>query len=315
VDRRTVLGLGAGLLANLPRAARAAESAAPETIVLWPDGVPGGARPALQLQYSGPADERNATGIIEPALALVRPPNPDGCALLIVPGGGYMQEGIDIEGFDIAHRFAEAGVTSFVLTYRLPYEGWSQGPIVVLQDAQRALRTIRARAHTLDLDPVRIGAIGFSAGGHVVATLAARSDDVVYPVMDAIDALDARPSFFALGYPVITMLPPFAHEASREKLLGTAATTAERQDWSVERFVNAGMPPGFLFAAADDIYVPPENTLMMAAALREKHVAAEMHLFETGGHGFGIRVPSTSTTFTWPDLFLRWGRAHAVFKG
>jgi len=111
------------------------------------------------------------------------------------------------------------------------------------------------------------------------------------------------------------MLPPFAHEASREKLLGTAATTAERQDWSVERFVNAGMPPGFLFAAADDIYVPPENTLMMAAALREKHIASEMHLFETGGHGFGIRVPSGSTTFTWPDLFLRWGRAHAVFKG
>src|SRR5262249_33523191 len=139
-----------------------------EIVPLWPPGKPGGA-PKLELRATGAAGDRVLTGITTPSLSVHRPAKPDGSALLIVPGGGYMEERIDSEGIEIARRFAQDGVTAFVLTYRLPSEGWPQGPATPLEDALRAMRKIRASASRYRIDPARIGAIGFSAGGHLVA--------------------------------------------------------------------------------------------------------------------------------------------------
>ncbi len=313
MDRRAVIGLGAALLSGLPRAALAANEPL-QTFPLWPEGIPDTTALTLAPGFAGPVDNRIATGIAAPAMSLVSPEKPDSSALLIVPGGGYMQETIDVEGFEIARRFAEAGITCFVLSYRLPNEGWTQGPLAPIQDIQRAMRLIRANAAKLDLDVMRVAAIGFSAGGHMVSTLAARSSEDFYKPVDAVDKLDARPTVFATGYAVITMELPFAHEASREHFLGKSATDAQRAAWSVERFIKEGMPPGFLFACNDDPYVPVENTTLLADAMRARRITREVHLFESGGHGFGLRAPANSTAGTWPDLFLRWGRTRGVFR-
>jgi acetyl esterase/lipase len=314
VDRRTVIGLGAALLSGLPHVASAANEP-PLMFPLWPEGrVPDTTSLDLAPEFAGPSDNRIATGIAAPSMCLVSPAKPDGSALLIVPGGGYMQETIDVEGFEIARRFADAGVTCFVLSYRLPNEGWTQGPLAPIQDIQRAIRLIRANASSLSLDVMRVAAIGFSAGGHMVATLAARNGEEFYKPVDAIDRLDPRPTIFATGYAVVTMELPYVHEASREHFLGQTVTDAQRRAWSVERYVKEGMPSGFLFACNDDPYVPVENTLALAAAMRAKRVTSETHIFESGGHGFGLRVPTTSTAGSWPDLFLRWGRTRGVFK-
>lgn len=320
MDRRTLIGLGAALFSGLPRLAEAspvasALSGASDVLPLWPSGPPGGALPALRPRSAGAEDDRILTGVLTPSLSIVMPAKPDGSALLVVPGGGYMQLTWDIEGAEIARRFADSGVTCFLLSYRLPNEGWSAGPLAPLQDAIRAMRLIRSTAAQHDIDPARIGAIGFSAGGHLVASLATRSNEPTYAAMDEVDRVDARPSFIGLGYPVITMLPPYAHEASREHLLGVAATDEQRTAWSVERAVTVDTPPAFLFAAADDPYVPVENTLAMFSALKVKKVAAEMHIFERGGHGFGLRALAPSTTSLWPSLFSEWARMHGMFGG
>jgi len=322
MDRRTFIGA----LAALPTAAASAEAPAPpldsaEAIPLWPAAPPGspGVPPAQHVSEQSPDPNvfhnRELTGIARPLLYVVRPEQPDGSALLVAPGGGYSELGIDNEGFDIADRFRTAGVTAFILVYRLPGEGWLGGRDVPLQDAQRAMRLIRADASAFGIDPARLGVMGFSAGGHLAASLAERFDAPIYEVQDTADSLSAKPAFAALLYPVITMLPPYAHEASRERLLGTNPSTALRAAYSCERRVTADTPPMFLTAALDDPDVPPENTLSMFAALRTEHVPVEMHLFERGGHGFAIRGTAGLPVAAWPDLFLRWAASKGWLRG
>ena len=323
MDRRAAIGLTAGAVVSLAAGAGLTESgglkradAGPEIVPLWPGIPPGGSgvHPTLTIEdrenlFSATRD-RIAMGIAAPTLTVFRPQAPNGAALLIVPGGGYSRILIDKEGGDIAERFDLSGVTGFVLTYRLPSEGWADGPDVPLQDAQRAMRLIRANAARFGIDRGRVGVIGFSAGGHLAASLATRHGARVSAPIDPTDHEDASPSFAALIYPVITMLAPFAHEASRERLLGEHPTTAERAAYSCERLVNADTPPSFLVAAADDPDVPIENTLSMFASLRAAHVPAEMHIFEEGGHGFGLRGAQGKPVSAWPDLLLRWLGRH-----
>lgn len=321
MDRRTFLGT----LAVLPAAARADDAVPPdstnaETIALWSGAPPdvGIVMPVPktieQSADPGAFHNRVLDGIAEPVLHVVRPARPDGSALLIVPGGGYLEIWIDNEGFDVAAEFAAAGVTCFVLVYRLPSEGWLEGRDVPLQDAQRAIRLIRANASRFGVDPARVGAIGFSAGGHLVATVATRFAASVYDRRDDADVLNARPDFTALFYPVITMMPPFAHEASREELLGATPSGTLRAAYSCEKLVRADTPPGFLAAALDDDFVAPENTIEFLTALRTAHVPAECHLFERGGHGFGIRGASGLPAANWPELFLKWGTSRGYFR-
>jgi acetyl esterase/lipase len=304
----------------VPAAARAQASSlfVPyEMLPLWPGIPPGGpvSLPELEInEQSGDANlhDRMLVGIAEPAMLVNRPANPDGSALLVVPGGGYRRISIDNEGFNVAARLGQAGITAFVLVYRLPAEGWRNAPDVPLQDAQRAMRLIRTNAPRFDIDPSRLGTIGFSAGGHIAAQLATRGEARVYEPQDEIDHLAARPEFAAMLYPVITMLPPYAHESSREMLLGSNPSVALRAAYSCERLVTPAALPSFLAAALDDPDVPPDNTLAYFAGLRGVRVPVEMHLFEKGGHGFGIGAKSGPA---WPDLFVRWGVARGYFRG
>ncbi len=333
MDRRSVLGLGAAAVATFAASARAADPLQPgwvpssdrlpgdptETIPLWPRTPPGGAHVHLTLQLiersPTPAvfHDRFVTDIGAPLLTVFRPDKPNGAALLLAPGGGYRRVVIDKEGFEAARRLNGSGITVFNLRYRLPAEGWDNGADVPLQDAQRAMRLIRARAKDFAVDPKRVGVLGFSAGGHVAASLLTRADEPVYRPADKLDALDARPDFAGLMYPVISMAPPIAHAGSREKLLGTNPTEAQQALYSPDRHVTPNVPPAFIALAADDKEVDPANSLAFRAALAAAGVNSEFHMFEEGGHGFGIRLAQGKPAAVWPDLFVAWGRRHGWF--
>ncbi|HWA63049.1 MAG TPA: alpha/beta hydrolase, partial [Caulobacteraceae bacterium] len=292
----------------------AAEPADPtETVRLWP-GPPPGAPAVLpreeivdRIRTSGFQD-RYVTGIGTPLMTVFRPARPNGAAALVIPGGGYIRVVIDKEGFEVGRRLSSGGVTVFVLRYRLPGEGWADRTRVALQDAQRAVRLIRARATAFGVDPARVAVLGFSAGGHVGASLATRFAETAYAPVDAADALPARPDLSALFYPVMTMAPDFAHAGSRAALLGPSPTPALEAETSPQRHVTAVVPPTFLVHAWDDPSVPVENALQYLTALRAAKVPAEAHLFEEGGHGFGIRLAAGKPAAAWPDLFLAWSK-------
>jgi acetyl esterase/lipase len=311
LDRRVLLSLASTAAAGPALAAALPPRDPSETVPLWP-GKPPGARNPLpretitdRIKTSGFQD-RFVTGVGRPLLTVFRPARPNGAAALICPGGGYIRVVIDKESFEVAHRLAAASVTSFVLRYRLPAEGWDHAADVPLQDAQRAIRLIRAGAAGFGIDPTRVCVMGFSAGGHVAASLATRHDVAVYAPVDASDRQPARPDLSALFYPVIDMAKPFAHVGSREALLGKSPMPAEASAYSPHRHVTAKTPATFLVHAWDDPAVPTENSLNYLAALRAAKVAAEAHLFEEGGHGFGIRLAQGKPAAAWPELFLAW---------
>lgn len=307
--------LAAALALGLTNSAMAQDSPAGPghaVIALWPKWPPGAehatAREEIVERSKDTAviRDRIIKGVTHPTLIAMRPEHPNGAALLMAPGGGYSWVVMDKEGYEAAERFAKAGVTVFVMTYRLPQEGWSAGPATPLQDAQRAMRVIRAHAAEFAVDPKRVGVIGFSAGGHVAGLLALKFDKATYPAVDAADLASARPDFTVLMYPVATMAQPYAHPDSRKNLLGETPTPAAVAEWSLETNVRPDAPPTFLVHAVDDPSVPVENSLRLFDALRAKKVPVEMHLFEEGGHGFGLRFAVGKPAAAWPDLVLGW---------
>jgi acetyl esterase/lipase len=313
IGRRALMGLAA--LATTAPLAGAANAIPPpdpvESVPLWP-GHPPGARDPLpreeivdRIQTTGVQD-RYVTGIGRPELTVFRPARPSGAALVVAPGGGYVRVVIDKEGFEVGHRMTMAGITVFVLRYRLPGEGWDRASDVPLQDAQRAMRLVRANARRFGIDPARVGFMGFSAGGHLATSIATRFAEAVYTPVDAADAVSARPDLSCPMYPVITMDPAAAHAGSRTMLLGPNPTREQEARYSPERHVTAEVPPTFLIHAWDDTTVPVENSLRYLEALRAHKVSAEAHLFAEGGHGFGIRDAAGKPAAAWPDLFLAW---------
>jgi acetyl esterase/lipase len=325
MDRRTVLGLGAAALTAM--AARAEPMRADgsllsdptEIMPLWPHTPPGGAGVHLTARIVERSPDlaayhdRYVDSVAAPLLTVFRPDRPNGAAILICPGGGYVRTVIDKEAFESARRFNASGLTAFVLRYRLPGEGWSNRSDVPLQDAQRAMRLIRANAARFPIDPARLGVLGFSAGGHVAASLATRFADAVYAPLDAADAFPARPAFAGLMYPVITMAAA-AHGGSRDKLLGENPSPETIAKYSCERHVSAATPPSFVCYALDDDAVPPlGNGLAMYQALAAAKVKTELHAFQEGGHGFGIRLATGKPCAAWPDLFLAWARRGGWF--
>lgn len=321
IDRRTIMvGLGAGVgisvttsvLAQIAQALPA--PAEPDAwIDLWPGPPPGAPSPLPEEQVVERSDDprfpdRIMQSIIRPRMAVFRPANANGAAVLIMPGGGYRHVVIDKEGFEMARWLAARGIAAFVLFYRLPHQGWAAGPDVPLADAQRALRVLRHRRDSLGIDPARISIMGFSAGGHVAASLAARFDATVYIPVDSVDAQPARPDAAALIYPVISMRANIAHAGSRERLLGAASPAALEQAHSPDANVPDNAPDCFILHAEDDDVVPVANALAMRAALRAKRVAVETHLYERGGHGFGISRAAGKPVAAWPDTWLAWAR-------
>ena len=331
IDRRTLItaaGLGlaatpahAATLAQAPwseavRAAAVTPERAPadptETVRLWPGGAPGGERvtvnPVVPERSTDPAwHDRYAAHTRDPIMTVFRPERPNGAALLLIPGGGYRWAVVHKEGYDCARVFAAAGVTCFVLRYRLPADGWAAGPNAPLQDAQRAMRLIRPHAADYGIDPDRIGALGASAGGHLAGTLAARHWDVVYDAVDEADAVSARPDLSILMYPVATLTDPHTHAGSRHELLGPSPTPDQIRDWSLETMPRRDTPPTFIVHAMDDGAVPPENAMILTTTLRAANTPVETHLFEEGGHGFGIRQIVGRPAAVWPELALAWG--------
>lgn len=327
MDRRTMIGAGlaAAALSNqaLADTLMPGDGSVPgdpkDNITLWPGTPPGGAGMHLvnRVQNRDPgaaAIDRYIDQVGTPIMNVFRPDRPDGSAMIVAPGGGYLREMLDFEGTDIARRFTAAGVTCFVLRYRLPGEGWANRSDVPLQDAQRAMRLVRASVGKYGIDPVRVGFMGFSAGGHVACSIATRFAAQVYAPLDAADRFDARPSFSVPIYPVVTM-GEGCHKGSRDNLLGPDPSPAKIMEYSCEKNVPADVPPSWICLAADDMTVPPfPNGLAYFTALRAADIPAEIHVFEAGGHGFGISRTMGEPDAAWPELLLRWGASHGFFK-
>ena len=316
-DRRSLLGLGALAMAA-PGLARAQANALPvEVMDLWPGPAPGGEKVTVteQVVLRKPGGDPNDTAFVnvtKPWLMMRRPARPNGAAILMIPGGGYARVAVSKAGGGIDAWIAAQGITAFVMDYRLPADGWAAGPDVALQDAQRAIRLIRARAPELGLDPARVAVAGFSAGGHVAARLATRFATDSYAPIDAADRLPTRPMAAGLFYPVITMTAPYAHGGSLRHLLGRDPTEAARLAISAEQNIPTDAPPTFIAAAADDNVVPMQNSLLMFQALQARKIASELHVFESGGHGFGFKSQD-GVPLPWPDLLTAFLKRHGLY--
>ena len=320
MDRREVIGLGlAGALVSGAARAQTEPGYLPgdstEFVKLWPGTPPGGEGIKLTLKVADTVEPdgfhvRAISQIQTPGFFVYRPSKPDGRALLVIPGGGYAAEGVDRGGREIAQHFSALGITCFVLRYRLPGEGWKSRETVPLQDAQRAMRLIRRDATKYGVDPARLAAIGFSAGGHLSASLAMRHGMQTYTAVDAADTLEAKPLLACHMYPVVTM-GEGAHSGSRDKLLGETPSAEAVVEWSLEKHVAADTTPSFICLPADDQIVPPfPNGMTLFGALQAQKVPSELHVFEVGGHGFSLHWTIGKPAAAWPGLFLSWAAAH-----
>ncbi|MCD0475508.1 alpha/beta hydrolase [Flavobacterium sp. EDS] len=230
----------------------------------------------------------------------------NGTAILIFPGGGYSHLSIDKEGTKVAKWLNTLGITAFVIKYRLPSDLIMKDKTIgPLQDAQEAMRFIRKNASQWDLDSTKIGIIGFSAGGHLASTLSTHYNDIVYKTDYSISA---RPSFSILIYPVISMTKEVVHKGSQTNLLGTNPSLELINKFSNEKTVTSDTPTAFLVHATDDTVVPSENSINYYLALKKNKIPAELHLYEKGGHGFGLGVKDTSQF--WTRDCLEWLKAN-----
>ncbi len=253
------------------------------SIVLWPDSVPGEeqpkAKPTVQIDDEG--DIERLLVVTNPVLEVFAPeaPNSHKGSILIFPGGGYSKLAIQKEGYEIAHWLNSLGYTAFVLQYRIPKK--QEG---ALMDAQRAIRIVRSKAEELNIDPNKIGVLGFSAGASLAARASTRYVDQTYIPIDVVDSISSKPNFSILIYPAYL-------------------DQGENNSLTPELVVNEDTPPMFLYVAADDRYA--NSSLVMTQALREQKVLVELHVAPQGGHGFGLRKGNPAAE-KWPGLAAEW---------
>ncbi len=274
------------LLVILTSSALIAQAHTP--ISLWPDGAPG----AL-----GTADSD-----IPKVTVYLPQGRSTGTGVLVFPGGSYAFLAMDHEGRQIAEWLNHLGVAAFVVQYRYaPY----RHP-VELNDAKRAMRYVRSHAAEFKILPDRIGVWGFSAGGHLASTLGTHYDGGNPSSPDLIERVSSRPDFMILAYPVIDPLGD-ASKGSFENLLGKDADPALVRELSNDLYVNAQTPPTFLMAASDDTAVSPECSLNFYSALLKAGVPAELHIYESGGHGFGLGSLNPRVS-SWSQRLAEWLR-------
>lgn len=229
-----------------------------------------------------------------------------GEAVVIFPGGGYGILAYDWEGTDFAKWLNAQGIAGIVVKYRLPISKSLTDPKEVpLMDAQRAIRLVRNHAADWNINPSKIGVMGFSAGGHLASTLSTQYTHEVNRPKDAIDALSARPDFSILVYPVISFRDAAVHSGSRKNLIGENASQELIDRFSGELNVNAEAPPTFLVHAQDDKGVPIENSLLYYQALHKHGVKASLHIYPTGGHGFAFGLGKGAVE-GWREVLLAW---------
>lgn len=273
--------------------------------VTWPlysDGIPN-SKPTSEKET---VEVRNGITLIgkisTPTLTLHRPAKPNGTAVIICPGGGYWINASVHEGSDVAKMFNEWGITAFVLKYRIPNEATMEhkeiGP---LQDAQQAIKVVRERSKELGIDPTRVGMMGFSAGGHLASTAGTHFSSAV---IDNQEKTSLRPDFLILIYPVISFQDSVGHIDSRDQLIGKNPSQQKINEYSNELHISAQTPPSFLVHASDDDGVSPENSILFYQQLIKNKVPAELHLYQTGGHGFGMNNPTTRDE--WIERLRNW---------
>jgi acetyl esterase/lipase len=262
--------------------------AEPKTELLWPDGAPG----ALGTEAKD-----------KPTLIIYLPEKPSGCGIVICPGGGYGNLAMDHEGHQIGRWLNEHGVAGFICDYR--HRGKGYGHPAPLNDAQRAIRTVRHRAKEFGLDPAKIGILGFSAGGHLASTALTHFDSGDGQATDPVMRVSSRPDFGVLCYPVIAFEQPFTHRGSQRNLLGQDAPADLVAKFSNEKQVTDQTPPCFLWHTGEDRGVPPENSVVFYQALLAHKVPAELHIYEKGRHGLGL-AKDTPGTREWPVACIAW---------
>lgn len=278
---------------------------------LYPKGIPN-SKPT-PATYVEKTDANNwITGVSAPTLTTYLPEKgkANGAAIVVCPGGGYSGLANAHEGMAICKEFNKIGVTAFLLKYRLPSDeimvDRSIGP---LQDAQMAILTVRKNAKEWGINPAKIGIIGFSAGGHLASTEGTHFDK---PVIEDKDNISLRPDFMMLIYPVISFGEQ-AHVGSRENLVGKTPSAAQLELYSNEKQITANTPPTFLVHAKDDNVVPVQNSLMFYDALLKNKVKAEMHLFQEGGHGFGMN--NSKNKGKWFEWATNWLEENGFLSG
>jgi acetyl esterase/lipase len=296
--RRSALAVATlSTLLSLILTARSA-AAEPQTELLWPNGAPGAVgdedadRPSITI-YLPPRDTATGVGVV------------------VCPGGGYGFLAMDHEGKQVADWLNAEGIAAFVLKYRIAPRYHHPAPI---QDAQRAVRTVRARASEWGVDRERIGILGFSAGGHLAATAGTHFDRGKADASDAVERASCRPDFMVLIYPVISFTTPYTHVGSRTNLLGKDPDPQLVESLSNEKQVTAETPATFLVHTWADTGVPAENSVLFYLAMRKAQVPAELHLFEPGKHGFGL-AQQDPVLSRWPTLCIAWLRARGVIPG
>ena len=287
-----------------------------EVVELWPGGAPGGDRVTVQEEIierlpHGLLRDRFAQHVTVPSLTLFNPKVAyNGITLLIVPGGGYVRVVIDKEGVEAAEWFTERGFAAAVLRYRLPADGWTNGADAPVHDAMRAMRLLRAHPRK-GVSSSRVGIIGFSAGGHLSGRLITEPN-LTYAKRDDADDLLARPDFAVLMYPVIATSGQHAHSGSAQQLLNSGVRGSDLHRYAPNLNVGPQTPPTMLVHAADDTSVPVENSLLMYDALRKASVRSELHVFDSGGHGFGLRGVAGKDVAAWPTLVQNWATNNAT---
>lgn len=281
------------------------EAAEPPAMPLYAGDIPNAIQAADEESLRDPADAWPFyQNISRPTIAVYKPAkqDPKRTAVIIFPGGGYRGVSILKEGYNVARAFNEMGVTAFVVKYRTPSDRHMKdkktGP---LQDAQQAIATVRRDAAKWQIDPARIGVMGFSAGGHLAATTGTMFKS---PVLPQWRSADVRPDFLMLIYPVITFVDPAVHAGSRKMLLGDAPSEADVQRFSPQLNVSDETPPTFLMHAADDETVPVANSIRFFEALQTRKIPAELMVYPAGGHGFGLN--NATTRDRWIERCRQW---------
>jgi acetyl esterase/lipase len=287
-------------------------SFAQSTIDLYPGRIPN----SKSTTNEEVTEQRDGISIVskitKPTVTIFLPSKEtaNGTAVVIYPGGGYSVNAIGHEGMDIAKKFIEMGIAAFVLKYRIPNDAtMEKKEIGPLQDAQQAIKIVRQRAREWNINPSRIGIMGFSAGGHLASTAGTHFKKSFIPNEDKINL---RPDFMILIYPVISFQDSIGHLGSRDQLIGQHPSKDQINDFSNELQITKETPPTFLVHASDDDVVKVENSVVFYQGLVKNKVPAELHIYQTGGHGFGLNNPTTSDH--WMDRCKNWMTANGWMK-
>ncbi|WP_282074107.1 alpha/beta hydrolase [Polaribacter atrinae] len=273
-----------------------------QEVALWNTSIPGAIASETYIEsYDVSLDQVRNVKI--PTLKIFVPENPNGTAMIICPGGGYALLAIKRSGYDVAKWLNKLGITAFVLKYRLPSDEIMQDKSIgPLQDAQESIRYVRRNAKKWQLNPNKIGVIGFSAGGHLASTLATHYKDVTYKTKDT---TSAKPDFTVLVYPVISMQDNTTHKGSRNRLLGNKPSKEVIEKFSNQLQVNSHTSPTFIAHASDDKDVTIKNSIAYYLALKENNVPAELHAYQNGKHAFFLGRENTTSQY-WTSQCKNW---------